>query len=129
MGTNGPPKARPLPIARPGAIPEPIKLERNVLEKHVAQYLYKKMKKLGGECYGWSSIHMRGVTDKICIFPPDSLHADGRICLVELKKTTKDKLSPNQVRFHARMKQLKVWHCHVLHGKKEVDLWLKSMGY
>ena len=129
MGTNGPPKARPTPVARSGAIPEPIKLERKVLEKHVEQHLYKKMKKLGGECYKWSSVNMRGVPDRVCVFPPMNPFDQGEVWLVELKKDTKAKLSLNQAKFFARMNEMRIPRTTVLHGKEEVDLWLKSMGY
>ena len=110
-------------------VPVPIKLEKKVLEKHVEAYLYNRMKKLGGECYKWSSMNMRGVTDRICIFPPDSMHIHGRIIFVELKKDAKAKLSPGQAKFFARMAQLQMPDCIVIHGKEEVDGWLKSLGY
>ena len=110
-------------------IPRPVIIKKKRLEKDVATHLYRRMKKLGGECYGWSSINTRGVTDKICVFPPLIFNGIGRVCMVELKRDTKSKLSPGQVKFHARMTALHVPHVYVLHGKEEVDLWLKSMGH
>lgn len=116
------------PVA-PVEVPKPVAVKKKVLEKHVEAYLYKKMKKLGGECYKWSSTNMRGVADRICVFPPDRNCPTGIITLVELKKDAKAKLSPTQVKFHDKMAALRVPHVYVLHGKEEIDLWLKSMGH
>ncbi len=123
MGTKGPPNPRPVPIPRPVAV------EKKILEKHVEQFLYKKMKKLGGECYKWQSINQRGVADRICIFPPSGHCPTGIVCMVELKKDKKAKLSPGQIKFHNKMIELRVPNVYVLHGKDEVSLWIKSMGY
>lgn len=123
MNTKGPPNTRPMPVPRPVAV------EKKVLEKHVEQYLYKQMKKLGGECYKWQSINQRGVADRICVFPPNSLCPTGIVCMVELKKDIKARLSPGQKKFHARMTELRVPNVYVLHGKEEVRLWITSMGY
>ena len=112
-------------------IPRPVTIKKKILEKHVEQYLYKRMKKLGGECFKWSSINMTGVTDRICIFPPNKMlfMPEGLITFVELKKDNKAKLSPRQNKFHNRMGELHVQHVYVLYGKDDVDRWLKSMGY
>jgi len=110
-------------------IPKPVAVKKKVLEKDVEQYLYKKMKKLGGECFKWASMNMRGVPDRICIFPPSGVHLHGRVIFVELKKDAKAKLSPGQAKFFARMAQLQMHDCIVIHGKEEVDGWLKSLGY
>lgn len=114
-----PPPAPPKPVD----VPKPVAVKKKVLEKHVEAYLYKKMKKLGGECYKWSSANTRGVADRICVFP------GGIVAMVELKKDTKAKLSPTQVKFHNKMSALNVPHVVVLHGKEEVTQWIKSMGY
>lgn len=124
------PKAPHAPPAPPAVVvPAPVKVKKKILEKHVEAYLYKKMKKLGGECYKWSSVNMRGVPDRICIFPPDRNCPTGIVTFVELKKDTKAKLSGGQAKFFKRMTEMRVNHCYVLHGKEEVDLWLKSMGH
>jgi len=117
MTINGPQKPIPIPV------PQPIKVERKVLEKHVEQFLIKKMKDLGGECYKWHSQNVRFVTDRICVFP------NGTTALVELKRDVTCKLSTGQAKFHARMKELNVPHVYVLHSKEEVSQWISSMGY
>ena len=104
-------------------IPKPVPVKHKVLESHVEAHLRKRMKALGGECYKWSSTNVRGVPDRICIFP------GGRIWFVELKRDHKCKLSPLQAKFFERMKSLRVDNCITLHGKIEVDQWLAGRGY
>ena len=111
------------------AVPAPVTVKKKVLEKHVEAYLYKKMKKLGGECFKWASMNQRGVPDRICVFPPLGGTGAGLVCFVELKKDAKCKLSPGQQSFFNKMDTLHIASCFVLHGKAEVDLWLKTMGY
>lgn len=123
MSVKGPPTPRPV------SIPKPVAVKKKVLEKHVERFLYKEMKKLGGECYKWSSANVRGVPDRVCVFPPNINSPTGIVALVELKRDATCTLSDNQKRFFARMNELKVNHIYVLHGKEEVSQWIKDMGY
>ena len=117
MSTKGPPLPRSVPVPRPVAV------KKKVLEKDVEKYLYKRMKKLGGECYKWSSSNVRFVSDRICVFPT------GEIWFIELKKDSKSKLSPGQSKFLTKMRELNVTNVDVLYGKEDVDNWLTLLGY
>lgn len=101
---------------------QPIKIEPKVLEKHVEAHLIRRVRKLGGECYKWSSQNVRGVPDRICIFP------GGTVWFVELKKDKTGRLSPLQAKFFERMEILGMGQCVVLKGKEDVDQWIESLG-
>jgi len=79
------------------------------------------MRQLGGKALKWQSMNNRGVTDRVCIMPPTEVHKEGRIALVELKRNTKARLSPTQVKFHDELTRLRVPNVVVLHGKEEVE--------
>jgi len=98
----------------------PIPVERKVFEEDVEKHLMRRMKVLGGECYKWSSKNVRGVPDRICVFP------DGTIYLVELKRDKTGRLSTLQKRFFDRMEQLNVSCTAVLRGREEVDAWIEE---
>jgi len=103
--------------------PVPVAVERKVLEKHVEKRLVHLMKKLGGECYKWSSQNVRGVPDRICVFP------DGTVYFVELKRDRSGRLSKLQQRFIDRMRQLKMDRVVVLYGMDQVEDWVQAKGW
>jgi hypothetical protein len=70
-----------------------------VSESKIEQSLVKAVKRLGGECYKWSSPGQAGVCDRIVVLP------NGQVHFIELKASN-GRLSPLQK----------------IHGKRLVDL-------
>ena len=68
-------------------------------ESKIEADLRKWVHSQGGECLKWVSPGRVGVPDRILLFP------GGDILFVEVK-TKEGKLSPMQVRFHKRLRQL-----------------------
>jgi Holliday junction resolvase-like predicted endonuclease len=95
-------------------VPPPIKVRRKVSEKQVEAYLRAAVKKLGGECYKWSSRNVRGVPDRVCVFP------GGHVYFVEVKTKT-GKLSTLQQKFINKMDQLGMNRTWVVYGKEQID--------
>ena len=102
---------------------EPIPVKRKSLETDVETHLVRRVKAIGGECYKWSSKNVRGVPDRICVFP------DGTVCFVELKRDKSGRLSSLQQRFIQRMHKLQMKEMYVLHGKSQVDEWVDNMEW
>ncbi len=96
--------------------------ERRVSEAAIETYLRKRVTALGGECYKWTSPQVRGVFDRVCVFP------GGAIWFVELKAQG-GKMSKLQGRFLNRMIELGCDTCTVLWSKEQIDNWLKGLGY
>ena len=97
--------------------------DRRVTEAQVEGYLRKRVKALGGECYKWSSPQVRGVPDRIVIFPGQ------RPWFVEVKAPD-GKLSKLQERFFFRMSELGFRQTQILWSKEDVDQWLREeFGY
>lgn len=65
-------------------------------ENPIEKYLVSRVKKVGGKCYKWVSPGLKGVPDRIVLFP------DSRMCFVETKKTGK-KPRKDQARRHAEI--------------------------
>ena len=68
-------------------------------ESKIEAYLVARIRRLGGVCFKFVSPGTVGVPDRIVILP------GGEITWVELK-TWLGKLSPEQVRMHARLRAL-----------------------
>ena len=101
---------------------KPIPVKRKVLEKHVEAYLIKRVKALGGISYKWSSMNVRGVADRVVIFP------GGWVYFVELKRDKSCPMSKHQKIFFDTMASLNMEACVCLHGKEEVDSWIESLA-
>ena len=52
-------------------------------EKATERYLKTRVKELGGHCYKWVSPNIKGVPDRICLFP------GGKTIFIELKSEGK----------------------------------------
>lgn len=96
--------------------------KRRVTEAVIEAYLRQRIKALSGECYKWSSPNVRGVPDRICVFP------DGRVYFVEVKAPD-GKLTTLQNKFIARMLTLNFKRCRVVWNKEDIDRWLREIGY
>jgi len=100
---------------------QPVPVQRKILESDVEQHLCSRVKALGGECLKWASQNVRGVPDRVCIFP------GGEVWFIELKRDGAAKLSPLQRQFFAKMDRLNMTRCAVLHGKECVDGWIEAI--
>lgn len=70
-------------------------------EKELEQYLVKRAKALGGECYKWTSPNVTGVPDRILLGPKGSL------AFVEVKSPKRTgRLRKNQAVVIRRLKSL-----------------------
>lgn len=67
-------------------------MRENLIEK----YLRKRVKAAGGQCYKWVSPGLKGVPDRIVLFP------GSRMCFVETKKTGRG-AEKHQARRHAEI--------------------------
>lgn len=99
---------------------EPIKVERRVQESDVEAYLCRQVKARGGECFKWSSKNVRGVPDRIIVFP------DGYVWFIEVKRDARAPLSKLQASFFAKMRAMSMRRCAVVRGKEGVDAWIKA---
>ena len=99
---------------------KPIKVERKVLEKDVEAYLCRQVKARGGECFKWSSMNVRGVPDRIVVFP------GGYVWFIEVKKDARAPLSKLQRSFIAKMRGMGMPRIAVVRGKEGVDAWIKT---
>lgn len=99
---------------------EPIQVERRVLEKDVEAYLCRQVKARGGECLKWSSVNVRGVPDRVVIFP------GGYVWFVEVKRGKSEPLTKLQGSFIAKMRGMGMHRIAVVRGKEGVDAWIKA---
>lgn len=65
-------------------------------ENPIEVYLRRRVKAAGGKCYKWVSPGLKGVPDRIVLFP------GARLCFVETKATGK-KPRKDQARRHAEI--------------------------
>ena len=89
-------------------------------EKVTERYLCQRMKEIGCECFKWTSPGVRGVPDRICIFP------HGAIYFVELKSEGV-KPKAHQLRFAKRLKKVNT-PVEFIDTKEEVDNFIKLGG-
>lgn len=68
-------------------------------EKATEKYLVNQMKSIGGLCFKFVSPMVRGVPDRICIFP------FGRIVFIEVKSESVDPKN-HQIRIHKHMRKV-----------------------
>lgn len=87
-------------------------------ERTVEKHLKRKVESLGGLCLKWTSPGIRGVPDRIIIWP------GGRVHFAELKAPGK-KLSPAQARF-ARLLTAKRCEVLCLASKEDVDIYIAA---
>ena len=83
-------------------------------ESGVESHLFSRIRRIGGECLKFVSPGRAGVTDRIVILP------GGEVVWVETKRPKGGRLSPGQVRFHMRMREL-MQEVKVLYTKDAVD--------
>lgn len=100
---------------------EPVTVKRKVLEKDVEAYLCRKVKALGGECYKWASMNVRGVPDRIVVI-------NATVWFVEVKKDRQSPLTKLQKHFFDRMFELGIRNAKVVRGKDGVDEWLAEIN-
>lgn len=81
-------------------------------EKDTERYLVTKVKKAGGQSYKWVSPGVKGVPDRICIFP----HV---VVFVETKSEGED-LDPLQKLMH-RLLRIVTPHVYKVDTKKDVN--------
>ncbi len=67
-------------------------------EKDTERYLNQEMVKIGGSSFKWVCPSVRGVPDRICIFP------SGEVIFVEVKSEG-DSPKPHQVRVHGLIRK------------------------
>ena len=69
-------------------------------ERDVESYLVRCVKAVGGRCVKFNPESMRGMPDRVVMFP------QGRLWWVELKKPKGGRLSPVQVHRHKELRDL-----------------------
>lgn len=82
-------------------------------EKDTEQYLVKETTKRNGQSYKWVSPGVRGVPDRICIFPSYTI-------FVEIKSEG-ETLDPLQIILHRKL-HLVTPHVYTVTTKKDVDI-------
>ena len=82
-------------------------------EKKTEIYLIERTRALGGQSYKWASPNNRGVPDRICVFPFNT------VFFVEVKSEEKT-LSKLQQLIHKRLKRV-INHIYTVSTKAEVD--------
>ena len=85
-------------------------------EKDTERYLIKKVKEVGGKCFKFNSVNMRGVPDRLCFLP------HGIVALVEIKSEGKD-LTPLQELCFSELNKLG-HYIAVVDTKKDVDTFI-----
>ena len=90
-----------------------------MLERDVEAYLVAAVKAKGGKAWKWTSPGHSGVADRIVLLP------GGAVWMIEVK-TDQGKLSPLQAQFRREAQALGANYV-CLYGRKDVDLWLRSV--
>lgn len=91
----------------------PVVNKRKESEKKTESYLIERTRALGGQSYKWSSPNNRGVPDRICLFPFNT------ILFVEVKSEGKKPSKLQQLVLN-KLKRLAA-HVYVVNTKTEID--------
>ncbi len=100
-------------------VPPPIKMKKRVSEAQIESYLRKQVVSAKGECYKWTSPNVRGVFDRVCVFP------GGDVWFVEVKAPD-GRMSSLQERFYDRMAELGMKKIEIVWCKDDVDEFIKE---
>ena len=92
-----------------------------VREESVENYLVRRVKALGGDCYKWVSPGLQGVPDRICVFD------GGRVFFVETKAPKGSRMQPAQPRRHRDLRN-RGFRVYVPKTRAEVDELLRNEG-
>ena len=111
MVTNLTPRPKDLPV------PTAVKREIKILEKHSETRLVKGIKSRGGECFKFSSMNRKGVSDRIVMIY-------GFTFFVEMKKEGITTPSPTQKVFRDACKTQGAYYC-IVSGHDGVDSFLE----
>ena len=95
-----------------------------MLERDVEAYLVAAVKARGGKAWKWVSPGYSGVADRIVALPGKD-GQPGVVWMIEVKTDT-GKLSPLQAQFRREAQALGANYV-CLYGRKDVDLWLRSV--
>lgn len=87
-------------------------------EKTIEKHLKQEVEKQGGLCLKFISASMRGLPDRIVLFP------SGRISFVELKSTGQ-KPRPEQIRVHKKLRTLGA-KVYVIDSKESIKEFLQN---
>ena len=71
-----------------------------ILERDVERRLVSEVGKMGGWCVKFIPDNMRGMPDRLCLFP------EGRVLWVETKRPEGGRLAPMQVHRHRQLRSL-----------------------
>ncbi len=82
-------------------------------EKVTEQYLARQLKNIGGLSFKWTSPNMKGVPDRICIFP------DGTVVFVEVKSEGRT-ANPHQARLILSLLKRNA-NVHIVDTKAQVN--------